>query len=43
MSRSASTRERRWWQNQRCISNSEEVIDEKLDEIGVPENGTFFV
>ena len=26
----------------RSISNSEEVIVEKLDEIDVPENGTFF-
>ena len=29
MSRSALTRERRWWQIHRFISNSEEVIDEK--------------
>ena len=43
MSRSALTRERRWWKHQCSISNSEEVIDEKIDEIDVPENGTFFV
>ena len=42
MSRSASTRERWWWRNHRSISKREEVIGEKLDEIDVPENGTFF-
>ena len=30
-------------ENQRSILNNEEVIDKKLDEIDVPENGTFFV
>ena len=30
MSRSALTREKRWWQKKRSISNSEKVIDEKL-------------
>ena len=29
------------WQNQRSISNSEEGIDEKIDEIDTPGNGTF--
>ena len=42
MSRSASARERRWWQIHRSISNSEDVIDENLDEIDVPEKGAFF-
>ena len=41
MSRSALTRERRWWQIRRTISNSEGVIDEKLDEIDVPEKKFF--
>ena len=43
MRRSALTRERRWWQIRRSISNSEEVIDEKLNEIDIPGNGAFFV
>ena len=43
MSRSALTRERRWCQNQRSISNSEEVIDEKLSRKTNPGNWTFLV
>ena len=42
MSRSALTRERRWWQN-RSISNSVDVINEKLSRKTNPGNRTFFV
>ena len=42
MSRFTLTRERRWWQIQRPVSNSKEVIDEKLDEIDVPGKRNIF-
>ena len=36
MSRSALTKERRWWRNERSISSNKDVIDEKHDETAVP-------